>query len=154
MNIQLYILESNNQIVAISEEEKDIKRYILQFYEYFQQNQYNIKIEYYDSEKYLNKYIGRYLYDFTDEIILTDDEILYYHKTIFDEMYYQFKYKLAEIMYDPKLLDMKIDERNRIVKQNEEYFNSVKTFDLFINRFDPQVLLKKYILEPILTIEL
>ena len=69
-------------------------------------------------------------------------------------MYYEFKDNLNRIIYDPKLLEMKLDERKKIMKQNQEYLATVNTFDQFINKFDPQVLLRKYILEPILTFQL
>ena len=154
MNTKMYILEIQNQILAISEYETDIKRYIQQFKTYFENTNYIIKTEIEKSDEYLSKYMGRYLYEFTNSIILTDDEILYYRKIYFDEMYYEFKDNLNRIIYDPKLLEMKLDERKKIMKQNQEYLATVNTFDQFINKFDPQVLLRKYILEPILTFQL
>lgn len=154
MDIHLYILESSENIVAISENESDIMRYIRQFQKYFDENLYSIKLENEKSNFYLERYMGRYLYDFTNSIILTDDEILYYRRLYFDEIYYAFKQKLAEIVYDPEILKLENAERRCILKQNTNYIKSVDTFDKFINKFSPQVLLRDYIREPILTFEL
>lgn len=154
MYIQLYILESNGKIVAISENESDIMRYIHQFQKYFDENLYSIKMENEKSDFYLGKYMGRYLYDFTNSIILTDDEIIYYRKLYFGEMYATFNQKLARIVYDPKILNLENAERNAIMKKNEKYMESVNTFDKFMNKLDSQMLLREYIREPILTFEL
>lgn len=154
MNIKIYILEMQNQVLAISEYESDIKRYIRQFKTYFENNNYIIKTEIEKSDEYLSKYMGRYLYEFTNSIVLADDEIIYYRKIYFDEMYYEFKVNLSRIIYDPKLLEMKIDERKKIMRRNQEYLATVNTFDQFINKFDSQMLLQKYIREPILTFQL
>lgn len=153
MNIQLYILESNDKVIAISETKSDILKYIYQFQNYFDENFYTIKTEYEKSNSYLEKYMGRYLYDFSNSIILTDDEILYYRKAFFDEMYEEFNRNLVKIIYDPEILKLENGEKQSIIKNNTKYLETVNTFDKFINKFNNKVL-RYYIREPILTFEL
>ena len=57
MNTKIYILEIQNQILAISEYETDIKRYIQQFKTYFENTNYIIKTEIEKSDEYLSKYM-------------------------------------------------------------------------------------------------
>ena len=151
MRQKLYVLKNNIGILAISEELMDIAKYIDQFESYFVENQYEIT-EITDRIKvrqYLSMYREKYLHYFTNDIILTDMEITYYHKEVFGEIYENMKIMISQSYLNLQLIKMDAEEIELNTKFSDMMYEKIHSYQMFLDSMRTEEILRRYICKPL-----
>ena len=146
---RIYILLIDGKIIAMSEMVEDIYKYISQFQEYFTNHtEYQVICETnLNSNLYLSN-IDYILHYWNTDIILTDREITFY-STMFRNMYENTKIMISQCMINNAIMKLSIEEKTLNTKLIETLHEKVHSYQSFLDSLDKDVVLQKYIINPL-----
>ena len=154
---KLYVLYGKNSILAISDEERNIKQYYLQFKSYFDKIYSRVDIISVVSKNKISEIMAKHfnthwLYWLTDEIILTDIEHQYYTKQL-RKMYSDTKNMMSQLLILNKFTNFSPKIKKNLMDTFEITYDSMKSYEDFLGCIDSREFFTHYISTPDVTKE-
>lgn len=149
----VYTLTYNQSLVAISENVDLISKYLNQFaYSYFKDGiEYKTARinSYSECNTIMSSFPELLLHHFNDDIVLTDMEITHYSK-IFREMYENQKIMISQCMMNNSILKLTPEEKKLNMDLFEMMHSKIYSYQSFLDSLDSDMLLKNYIIDPLI----
>ena len=154
----LYALYSSDSILAISDNEKNIYQYYLEFKSYFDETYSQVSVAPIVSKNKIYEIIAKYndthwLYWLTDEIILTATEYNYYSKYL-RKMYEDTKNMMSQLLILNKFTNLSPENKKKISDTFDITYNNMKSFNDFVSTIDSKEFFNQYIATPNITRQL
>ena len=154
----LYALYSPDSILAISDNEKNIYQYYLEFKSYFDETYSQVSVVPIVSKNKIYEIIAKYndthwLYWLTDEIILTATEYNYYSKYL-RKMYEDTKNMMSQLLILNKFTNLSPENKKKISDTFDITYNNMKSFNDFVSTIDSKEFFNQYIATPNITRQL
>ena len=154
----LYALYSPDSILAISDNEKNIYQYYLEFKSYFDETYSQVSVVPIVTKNKIYEIIAKHndthwLYWLTDEIILTATEYNYYSKYL-RKMYEDTKNMMSQLLILNKFTNLSPENKKKISDTFDITYNNMKSFNDFVSTIDSKEFFNQYIATPNITRQL
>ena len=145
----LYALYGPDSILAISDNEKNIYQYYLEFKSYFDETYSQVSVVPIVSKNKIYEIIAKHndthwLYWLTDEIILTATEYNYYSKYL-RKMYEDTKNMMSQLLILNKFTNLSPENKKKISDTFDITYNNMKSFNDFVSTIDSKEFFNQYI---------
>lgn len=151
----LYILYGRNLILAISDNEKNIYQYYLQFKSYFDEKYSEISITPVVSKSKISEIMVKYsdtywLQWLTDEIVLTSREYDYYIQDL-RKIYEDTKNMMSQLLILNKFTNFSPEDKKKLIDTFDFTYNNIQSFNEFISNINSKEFFDTYIEVPEIT---